>query len=84
MKALILAGSRGTPISEESHATPKPMIEIAGRPIIWHIMKIYSHYGIADFVFFLGHEGYAVKEHSANSLLHSYSTADQELQRRVE
>jgi glucose-1-phosphate cytidylyltransferase len=70
MKAVILAGGQGTRISEESHLRPKPMIEIGGRPILWHIMKIYSHYGINDFVICLGYRGYVIKEYFANYSLH--------------
>jgi glucose-1-phosphate cytidylyltransferase len=70
MKAVILAGGLGTRISEESHLRPKPMIEIGGRPILWHIMKIYSHYGINDFVICLGYKGYIIKEYFANYFLH--------------
>lgn len=70
MKAVILAGGQGTRISEESHIRPKPMIEIGGRPILWHIMKIYSHYGINDFIVCLGYRGYVIKEYFANYSLH--------------
>lgn len=70
MKAVILAGGLGTRISEESHLKPKPMIEIGGKPILWHIMKLYSHYGINDFVICLGYKGYIVKEYFANYFLH--------------
>jgi len=70
MKVVILAGGFGTRISEESHLRPKPMIEIGGRPILWHIMKIYSHYGFNDFVICLGYMGYAIKEYFAHYLLH--------------
>lgn len=70
MKAVILAGGLGTRISEESHLKPKPMIEIGGKPILWHILKIYSHYGIRDFVICLGYKGYIVKEYFANYFLH--------------
>lgn len=70
MKTVILAGGLGTRISEESHLKPKPMIEIGGKPILWHIMKIYSHYGIHDFVVCLGYKGYVVKEYFANYFLH--------------
>ena len=70
MKAVILAGGLGTRISEESHLKPKPMIEIGGRPILWHIMKIYSHYGISEFVICLGYKGYVIKEYFANYFLH--------------
>src|ERR1700745_713547 len=71
MKAVILAGGLGTRISEESHLKPKPMIEIGGRPILWHIMKIYSHWGINEFVICLGYKGYVIKEYFANYFLHS-------------
>src|SRR5688572_3980379 len=71
MKAVILAGGLGTRISEESHLRPKPMIEIGGKPILWHIMKIYSAYGINDFVIALGHKGYMIKEYFANYFLHN-------------
>ena len=70
MKAVILAGGLGTRISEESHLKPKPMIEIGGKPILWHIMKIYSYYGINDFVICLGYKGYIIKEYFANYFLH--------------
>lgn len=71
MKAVILAGGLGTRISEETHLKPKPMIEIGGKPILWHIMKIYSHYGINDFVICCGYRGYVIKEYFANYFLHS-------------
>ena len=70
MKAVILAGGRGTRISEESFLKPKPMIEIGGKPIIWHIMKIYSAHGIDEFVVCLGYKGYVIKEYFANYFLH--------------
>ncbi len=70
MKAVILAGGLGTRISEETHLRPKPMIEIGGRPILWHIMKIYSSYGVNDFVVCLGYRGYVIKEYFANYFLH--------------
>jgi len=70
MKAVILAGGLGTRISEESHLKPKPMIEIGGKPILWHILKSYSHYGINDFVVCLGYRGYVIKEYFANYFLH--------------
>lgn len=70
MKAVILAGGLGTRISEETHLKPKPMIEVGGRPILWHIMKIYSHYGINDFVICCGYKGYVIKEYFANYFLH--------------
>jgi glucose-1-phosphate cytidylyltransferase len=71
MKAVILAGGMGTRISEESHLRPKPMIEIGGKPILWHIMKTYSHYGINDFIICLGYRGYIIKEYFANYFLHT-------------
>ena len=71
MKAVILAGGLGTRISEETSARPKPMIEIGSKPILWHIMKIYSHYGINDFVVCCGYKGYVIKEYFANYFLHT-------------
>ncbi|MBU1378756.1 MAG: glucose-1-phosphate cytidylyltransferase [Alphaproteobacteria bacterium] len=71
MKTVILAGGLGTRISEESHLKPKPMIEIGGRPILWHIMKLYSHYGFNEFIVCLGYKGYVVKEYFANYVLHN-------------
>jgi len=70
MKAVILAGGLGTRISEETHLRPKPMIEIGGKPILWHIMKIYSAYGVNDFVICCGYKGYLIKEYFANYFLH--------------
>jgi glucose-1-phosphate cytidylyltransferase len=70
-KAIILAGGMGTRISEESHLRPKPMIEIGGMPILWHIMKIYSHHGITDFVICLGYKGNLIKEYFANYFLYT-------------
>jgi glucose-1-phosphate cytidylyltransferase len=70
MKAVILAGGLGTRISEETATRPKPMIEIGGRPILWHIMKIYSSYGINEFIVCLGYKGYVIKEYFANYFLH--------------
>lgn len=70
MKVVILAGGLGTRISEESHLRPKPMIEIGGKPILWHIMKIYSSHGLRDFVICLGYKGYLIKEYFANYFLH--------------
>lgn len=70
MKAVILAGGLGTRISEETHLKPKPMIEIGGKPILWHIMKIYSHYGVNDFIICVGYKGYLIKEYFANYFLH--------------
>ncbi|SEH05615.1 glucose-1-phosphate cytidylyltransferase [Candidatus Venteria ishoeyi] len=70
MQAVILAGGLGTRLSEETSLKPKPMVEIGGRPILWHIMKIYSSYGINDFIICLGYKGYIIKEYFANYLLH--------------
>ncbi len=70
MKTVILAGGMGTRISEETDLRPKPMIEIGGKPILWHIMKIYSHYGFNDFVICCGYKGYMIKEYFANYFLH--------------
>lgn len=70
MKVVILAGGFGTRISEESHLKPKPMVEIGGRPILWHIMKIYSYYGFNDFIICLGYKGYCIKEYFAHYFLH--------------
>ena len=71
MKAVILAGGLGTRLSEETHLRPKPMVEIGGMPIVWHIMKNYSTYGIIDFVICAGYKGYIIKEYFANYFLHS-------------
>ena len=70
MKAVILAGGLGSRISEESHLRPKPMIEIGGKPILWHIMKMYSRHGINEFVICLGYKGYMIKEYFSNYFLH--------------
>ncbi len=70
MKAVILAGGLGTRISEETHLRPKPMIEVGGQPILWHIMKLYSAFGINDFIICLGYKGYIIKEYFANYFLH--------------
>ena len=71
MKVLILAGGLGTRLSEESHLRPKPMIEIGGKPILWHIMKIYSSYGFSEFVILTGYKGYMIKEYFQNYFLHN-------------
>ena len=71
MKAVILAGGLGTRLSEETAIRPKPMVEIGGKPILWHILKIYSHHGINDFVICLGYKGYVIKEYFANYFLHT-------------
>lgn len=70
MKAVILAGGLGTRISEETHLKPKPMIEVGGKPILWHIMKSYSSHGVHDFVICCGYKGYVIKEYFANYFLH--------------
>lgn len=70
MKVVILAGGKGTRISEETETIPKPMVEIGGKPILWHIMKIYSHYGFNDFIICLGYKGYLIREYFANYFLH--------------
>jgi glucose-1-phosphate cytidylyltransferase len=84
MKVLILAGGYGTRISEESDIKPKPMIEIGGKPILWHIMKHYSHYGCNEFVILLGYKSYVIKEYFANYYLHNSNvtidTANQKLE----
>ncbi len=71
MKVVIFAGGLGTRISEESDTRPKPMVEIGGKPIIWHIMKLYSHYGFNDFIVCLGYKGYVIKEYFMNYFLHN-------------
>lgn len=70
MKAVILAGGLGTRLSEETHLRPKPMIEIGGKPILWHILKIFSHHGINEFIVCCGYKGYVIKEYFANYFLH--------------
>jgi glucose-1-phosphate cytidylyltransferase len=70
MKAVILAGGLGTRLSEETVSKPKPMVEIGGKPILWHIMKIYSQYGVNEFIICLGYKGYVIKEYFANYFLH--------------
>src|SRR5580698_5205175 len=70
MKVVILAGGFGTRLSEETSVKPKPMTEIGTHPVLWHIMKIYSHYGFNDFVILLGYKGYVIKEYFANYFLH--------------
>jgi glucose-1-phosphate cytidylyltransferase len=71
MKVVIFAGGLGTRLSEETDLRPKPMVEIGGKPIIWHIMKIYSHYGFNDFIICLGYKGYVIKEYFVNYFLHN-------------
>jgi glucose-1-phosphate cytidylyltransferase len=70
MKAVILAGGLGTRLSEETSMRPKPMVEVGGKPILWHIMKMYSHYGVNDFIICCGYKGYVIKEYFANYFLH--------------
>jgi glucose-1-phosphate cytidylyltransferase len=79
MKVVILAGGYGTRISEESGIRPKPMVEVGGKPILWHVMKIYSHYGLNDFIICCGYKGYIIKEYFSNYFLH---TADVTLDMR--
>jgi glucose-1-phosphate cytidylyltransferase len=82
MKAVILAGGLGTRISEETNLKPKPMVEIGGRPILWHVMKIYSAHGINEFIICVGYKGYIIKEYFANYFLHmSDVTFDMQLNR---
>ena len=71
MKAVILAGGRGTRLTEETVARPKPMVEVGGRPLLWHIMKIYAAHGVTDFVICCGYKGYVIKEYFANYFLHT-------------
>ena len=71
MKAVLLAGGLGTRLSEETHARPKPMVDIGGKPILWHILKTYSHYGINEFIICCGYKGYIIKEYFANYFLHT-------------
>jgi len=84
MKAVILAGGLGTRISEETHLKPKPMIEVGGRPILWHIMKMYSSHGINEFIICCGYKGYIIKEYFANYFLHmsdvTFDMASNEMQ----
>lgn len=84
MKAVILAGGLGTRISEESVLRPKPMVEIGGRPILWHIMKIYAAHGITDFIICLGYKGYVIKEYFANYVLHAADVTIDLAQNRLE
>src|SRR5881227_3493641 len=71
MKCVLLAGGLGTRISEETVLRPKPMVEIGGRPILWHIMKLYSAHGVSDFIICCGYKGYMIKEYFANYFLHT-------------
>jgi len=70
MKAVILAGGLGTRLSEETVSKPKPMVQIGGKPILWHILKIYSYYGVNEFIICCGYKGYVIKEYFANYFLH--------------
>ena len=84
MKVVILAGGMGTRISEETSVRPKPMVEIGGKPILWHIMKIYSSYGLHDFIICLGYKGYVIKEYFANYFLHMSDVTIDMTQNRME
>jgi glucose-1-phosphate cytidylyltransferase len=84
MKVVILAGGLGTRISEETHLRPKPMIEIGGKPILWHIMKSYSFHGLNDFVVCCGYKGYLIKEYFANYFLHMSDVTFDMLNNRME
>lgn len=84
MKAVILAGGLGTRIAEETHLKPKPMIEIGGKPILWHIMKIYSAHGINDFIICCGYRGYLIKEYFANYFLHMSNVTFDMLENKME
>lgn len=84
MKAIILAGGLGTRLSEETISKPKPMVEIGGKPILWHIMKTYSHFGINDFIICCGYKGYIIKEYFANYFLHSSDVTFNMLQNKME
>ena len=84
MKAVILAGGLGTRLSEETHLKPKPMVEVGGRPLLWHIMKLYSFHGINEFIICCGYKGYVIKEYFANYFLHmsdvTFSMADNRME----
>jgi glucose-1-phosphate cytidylyltransferase len=84
MKAVILAGGLGTRLSEETSTRPKPMVEIGGKPILWHILKMYSHHGINDFVICCGYKGYVIKEYFANYFLHMSDVTFDMSQNRME
>jgi glucose-1-phosphate cytidylyltransferase len=84
MKAVILAGGLGTRISEETQLKPKPMVEIGGRPILWHVLKIYSAHGVNDFVICAGYKGYVIKEYFANYFLHMSDVTFDMAQNRME
>ena len=84
MKVVILAGGRGTRLTEETVVRPNPMVEIGGRPILWHIMKCYSHFGYRDFIVCLGYKGYVIKEYFTNYFLHSAGSHDRHGDERSE
>jgi glucose-1-phosphate cytidylyltransferase len=84
MKAVILAGGLGTRLSEETSTRPKPMVEIGGKPILWHILKMYSHHGINDFVICCGYKGYVIKEYFANYFLHTSDVTFDMAQNKME
>jgi glucose-1-phosphate cytidylyltransferase len=84
VKAIILAGGLGTRLSEETSILPKPMVEVGGHPILWHIMKSYSHYGINDFIICLGYKGYLIKEYFSNYYLHASDVTIDILNNKVE
>jgi len=83
MKVVLLAGGLGTRIAEETASRPKPMVEIGGRPILWHIMKIYAHYGLRDFIVCLGYKGYMIKEYFMNFVLHNSDVTIDAAENRV-
>jgi glucose-1-phosphate cytidylyltransferase len=84
MKAVILAGGLGTRLAEETSVRPKPMVEIGGKPVLWHILKLYSHHGINDFIICLGYKGYVIKEYFANYFLHMSDVTFDLTQNRME
>jgi glucose-1-phosphate cytidylyltransferase len=84
MKAVILAGGLGTRLAEETSVRPKPMVEIGGKPVLWHILKLYSHHGINDFIVCLGYKGYVIKEYFANYFLHMSDVTFDLAQNRME
>ena len=84
MKTAILTGGLGTRLADETVVRPKPMVEIGGRPILWHIMKIYASYGVNDFIVCLGYKGYLIKEYFANYFLHNSDVAFRVRRNRME
>ena len=84
MKAVVLAGGLGTRLSEETAVRPKPMVEIGGKPVLWHILKMYSHHGINDFVICCGYKGYLIKEYFANYFLHTSDVTFDMAQNKME